>query len=61
MNALGCVRNRKVIETFLQLSLEDESVIDFFEALKTIFKNNYASFDVLVDFIFENIEEIRKK
>lgn len=56
---LGCA-STKIAHTFLQLTLEEEPVIDIFSAMNSINADNAESFDVLINFINENIETIRK-
>ncbi|XP_032684080.1 aminopeptidase N-like [Odontomachus brunneus] len=61
-NALGCAQHKEVIQTFLEVSLQDKiEDIDIFDTINIIATNNYKSFDVVMDFIFENIEEIYEK
>ncbi|EFN87059.1 aminopeptidase N [Harpegnathos saltator] len=61
LNGLGCVQSKKIIETFLDLSLEDKPDIGIFETLNTIYSNNAGCFDILMDFINKNIEKIHSQ
>lgn len=61
LKGLGCVQSEEIIETFLQLSLDDKAVINIFDAMNTICQNNPGSFDLLLDFMRNNFEVIRKK
>lgn len=60
-NALGCVQNKEVIQTFLKLSLEKNKTIGLLETMYTIASNNLGSFDILIDFIDDNVDTIKTK
>ncbi|KYN14240.1 Aminopeptidase N [Trachymyrmex cornetzi] len=54
----GCATSKETIQKFLALTLEKDSDIDIFAALNSICAGNAESFDILVEFINDNIETI---
>jgi len=59
LTALGCAKNKKIVKEFLVSTLEKNSVIDVFNALRSVRQGNPASVDLLIDFITDNIDKIR--
>lgn len=60
LKGLGCAQNAEVVDTFLRLTLKDESTVSFFDALNVL-TDNSKSFDIIVDFILENYDKIIDK
>jgi len=54
---LGCIASEKVINEFLELTLEKSDLL--FDAINSICMGNAASFNVLMKFIVQNIETIQ--
>lgn len=61
LNGLGCVTSENITKKFLALTIEDNPVVNIFDALASIYTGNSASFDVLIEFIQKNMEKIQKE
>jgi len=61
LTALGCVKDKKIIMEFLESTLEKNPVINVFNALNSVRQGNPASVDLLIEFIANNIDNIRGK
>ncbi|RLU27241.1 hypothetical protein DMN91_001042 [Ooceraea biroi] len=56
---LGCVTNEKIVNTFLESTLEKDSGISVFDAMNSVARGNPASFNLLIGFINTNLKTIR--
>lgn len=61
LNILGCATSEEIVQNFLLLSIEEDHVIDVFTTLDTIYEHNLGCFDIVIDFILENIDKIIDK
>ncbi|XP_025986513.2 aminopeptidase N [Solenopsis invicta] len=57
---LGCTTANEIIQRFLDLSIEKDPVIDVFATMNSIAAGNAKSFEILINFINNNIEKIQK-
>lgn len=57
---LGCAKSEEIINKFLNLTIEENPNINTFSAINSIFEGNVQSFNILLDFINEHIETIKK-
>ncbi|XP_018399656.1 PREDICTED: aminopeptidase N-like [Cyphomyrmex costatus] len=57
---LGCATSKEIVQKFLALTVEKDSHVDIFAVVNSIYAGNAESFDILVEFINDNIETIRK-
>lgn len=57
---LGCVSNIEIVQNFLELTTEEDSAIDIFDAMNSICAGNAKSFNILLNFVNNNTEIIQK-
>ncbi|KAL6262279.1 hypothetical protein P5V15_007374 [Pogonomyrmex californicus] len=58
--ALGCAKTKGIPEAFLELTLQNEPVVNIFDAMNSISMGNAGSFDILMKFINDNIKKIEE-
>ncbi|XP_014472136.1 PREDICTED: aminopeptidase N-like [Dinoponera quadriceps] len=60
LNGLGCSQSNKILRIFLEESLKRDNM-DIFKTLNAICMNNAGSFDIIINFLNENIDQILEK
>lgn len=56
---LGCATDEKIMNAFLNMTLQHTFSISVFDALNSICQGNPKSIDLLIRFISDNVEKIR--